>query len=100
MRIGILGTGTLAAALGESWTRAGHDVVVAGRSTTKAQALADRLGQGVQAVAPRQAVAERDAVLVAVSWTGVEDILRAAGAPEGSLQGTPLIDPTNAVDHG
>ncbi|NED81970.1 NAD(P)-binding domain-containing protein, partial [Streptomyces sp. SID11233] len=27
MRIGILGTGTLAAALGEGWSRAGHEVV-------------------------------------------------------------------------
>lgn len=27
-------------------------------------------------------------------------MLRAAGAARGSLAGTPLIDPTNAVDHG
>jgi 8-hydroxy-5-deazaflavin:NADPH oxidoreductase len=27
-------------------------------------------------------------------------MLRAAGAPGGSLAGTPLIDPTNAVEHG
>jgi 8-hydroxy-5-deazaflavin:NADPH oxidoreductase len=100
MRIGILGTGTLAAALGERWTRAGHVVAVAGRSPAKARELADRLGFGAQAVTPRQAAAGRDAVLLAVSWTGVEDMLRAAGAPDGSLSATPLIDPTNAVDHG
>jgi predicted dinucleotide-binding enzyme len=100
MRIGILGTGTLAAALGETWTRAGHDVVVAGRSPAKAREMADRLGSGAQAVTPRQAAVGRDAVLLAVSWTGVEDMLRAAGAPEGSLDAKPLIDPTNAVDHG
>ena len=100
MRIGILGTGTLAAALGQRWTRAGHDVVVGGRSPAKAQALAERLGHGARAAAPHAAVADRDAVLLAVSWAGVEDMLRAAGACDGSLEGTPLIDPTNAVEHG
>lgn len=100
MRIGILGTGTLAAALGQGWALAGHEVVVGGRSRAKAQELADRLGRAVRAVEPREAVTERDAVLLAVSWDGVEDILRGAGAAEGLLTGTVLIDPTNAVEHG
>jgi len=39
-------------------------------------------------------------VLLAVSWNGVEDMLRIAGASDGLLEGTPLIDPTNAVEHG
>lgn len=100
MRIGILGTGTLAAALGEGWARAGHELVVGGRSQAKAQELADRLGRGVRAVVPREVVTGRDAVLLAVSWDGVGDMLRIAGAPDGLLAGTPLIDPTNAVEHG
>jgi predicted dinucleotide-binding enzyme len=100
MRIGILGTGTLAEGLGTGWVRAGHEVVVGGRSPAKAQGLADRLGRGVRAVAPRAAVTGCDAVLLAVSWDGVEDMLRSAGAAEGRLDGIPLIDPTNAVEHG
>jgi hypothetical protein len=100
MRIGILGTGTLAAALGAGWARAGHELVVGGRSPARAQELAGRLGRGVRAADPREVVTERDAVLLAVSWDGVADMLRAAGAAEGLLAGTPLIDPTNAVEHG
>ncbi|MER5185003.1 NAD(P)-binding domain-containing protein [Streptomyces sp. NPDC002896] len=100
MRIGILGTGTLAAALGEGWARAGHEVVIGGRSQAKAEELADRLGPGVLAVAPREAVIRRDAVLLAVSWDGVEEMLGSVGASGGSLEGTALIDPTNAVAHG
>ncbi|WP_433219829.1 NADPH-dependent F420 reductase [Microtetraspora malaysiensis] len=100
MRIGILGTGTLAEALGEGWARAGHELVIGGRSHARAQSLADRLGRGVRAVAPREAVTGRDAVLLAVSWDGVDEMLRSAGASEGLLAGTPLIDPTNAVEHG
>jgi predicted dinucleotide-binding enzyme len=100
MRIGILGTGTLAAALGEGWARAGHDLAIGGRSQAKARKLADRLGRGVRGVAPREAVTGRDAVLLAVLWDGVDEMLRSAGASEGLLEGTPLIDPTNAVEHG
>ncbi|MFD7701876.1 NADPH-dependent F420 reductase [Streptomyces caelestis] len=100
MRIGILGTGTLAAALGEGWARAGHEVAIGGRSRTKAEKLAERLGHDVLAVAPREAVTGRDTVLLAVAWDGVEDMLESVGASGGALEGTPLIDPTNAVAHG
>ncbi|WP_342747028.1 NAD(P)-binding domain-containing protein [Nocardia amikacinitolerans] len=65
MRIGILGTGAMAAALGGRWARAGHDVTVAGRSQDKARMLATRLG--VRATTVREAVAEVDAAFNAPS---------------------------------
>lgn len=82
MRIGILGTGTLATALGTVWRRAGHDVVLGGRSPA--------------AVPLPEAARDRDAVLVAVPWQALREVLTAAAVPPG----TPLIDPTNAVAHG
>jgi len=98
MRIAILGTGALATALGTGWAKAGHEVVVAGRSAEKAAALADTLGG--TAAPPREAVAGADAVLLAVAWEGVGDMLRLAGAADGTLAGVALIDPVNAVEHG
>ncbi|HEX3732982.1 MAG TPA: NAD(P)-binding domain-containing protein [Mycobacteriales bacterium] len=100
MRIGILGTGTLAEALGTSWIRAGHDIAIAGRSSEKAQALAERLGNAAQAVTQTEAITGRDAVLLAVLWSGVEDTLRSVNAADGTLAGTPLIDPINAIERG
>ncbi|MBF6180918.1 NADPH-dependent F420 reductase [Nocardia otitidiscaviarum] len=114
MRIAILGTGTLAEALGHRWARTGHDITVAGRSPRRAHAVAARLrdavdlekaGGGartaeVRAAVPREAVTGADAVLLAVSWAGVTQTLRSAGAEDGALAGMTLIDPTNAVDHG
>ncbi|SFE20702.1 hypothetical protein SAMN05216251_10293 [Actinacidiphila alni] len=100
MRIGILGTGVLARALAEGWARAGHEVVVGGRSAERARELAEAVGRGVTAAGPRTAAAGRDAVLLAVDWDGAEEMLAAAGADEGALAGTVLIDPTNAVEHG
>lgn len=46
MRIGILGTGTLAEALGAGWARAGHELAVGGRSADRARRLAGTLGPG------------------------------------------------------
>jgi predicted dinucleotide-binding enzyme len=94
MRIGILGTGTLATALATGWSRAGHDIVVGGRSPARAEAVAATVG-GV--ARPLDGVADgADAVLLAVTWTAAVEVLAAAGP----LTGVPLIDPTNPVDHG
>lgn len=92
MRIAILGTGVLARGLAEAWKN--HDLVIAGRSTTKARDLAAALG--ATAAGPADAVAGADAVLLAVPWPGIEDMLALAG----DLSGTALIDPVNAVEHG
>jgi hypothetical protein len=94
MRIAILGTGQIAAGLGTRWSHAGHHVTIAGRTPTKAHALATRLSARAATIA--EAVADADAVLLAITWDGVTDVLAAAGP----LTGTVLIDPTNAVEHG
>ena len=98
MRIGILGTGTLATALAVGWARAGHDISIGGRSPERAEAAAK--ASGARARRLPEVVGDADAVLLAVRWEGIADILTAAGAPGGSLAGRPLIDPTNAVEHG
>jgi predicted dinucleotide-binding enzyme len=99
MRVGILGTGTMAAALAEAWARRGHAVLVGGRSPDRARALADRVGLGTAARTPAQLARESDAVVVAVAWEGVGPVLTLAGAAEGSLAGKALVDCVNAVDY-
>lgn len=100
MRIGILGAGRLAEALGGCWQRAGHTVTVAGRSADRAAALARRLGSAVRAGALDEAVRGADVVLLAVPWSGVDDVLRETGANQGALAGVVVIDPINPVQHG
>ncbi|MBD3577537.1 MULTISPECIES: NADPH-dependent F420 reductase [Streptomyces] len=61
MRIGILGTGAMATALGAAWVRAGHDVLVGGRDTGAASRTAlltgaSRLGSLADAAAFGEAV--------------------------------------------
>ena len=44
MRIGILGNGLMAEALGGGWVKAGHDVMIGGRSLERAAVVAGRIG--------------------------------------------------------
>ncbi|MFJ1812222.1 MULTISPECIES: NADPH-dependent F420 reductase [unclassified Streptomyces] len=77
MRVGILGTGGMADALGTGWRRAGHEVVTKGRSG------------GL-----REAAAGTDAVLLAVPYEAVVEVVTGL---EDALRGRVLIDCTNPV---
>ncbi|MFD9887948.1 NADPH-dependent F420 reductase [Amycolatopsis sp. NPDC059027] len=96
MRIGIFGTGGMADALGTQWARAGHDLLVSGRDPAKAAALAKQFG--ARSGSWTDAVEFADAILLALPADSVLDVLDAAGAASGALDGITLIDPTNAVD--
>ena len=96
MKIGVLGAGMMTEALAAGWVSAGHDVLIGGRTPEKAADLAERIG--ARAGTLREAAEFGDAVLIAVRLAGVEETLRAAGAPEGSLAGKTVIDCGNAVD--
>ncbi|MEU1286764.1 NAD(P)-binding domain-containing protein [Kitasatospora sp. NPDC005856] len=96
MRIGIAGTGSMARALGARWARAGHDVLVGGRDTDRAAALAERIG--ARAGTLRDAARHgRDAVLLAVPYAAAVGV--AAGLGD-TVRGRTLIDCTNPVAPG
>ena len=96
MRIGTLGAGMMAEALAGQWARAGHEIMVGGRSPEKAQALAGRIGARAGTLA--EAAGFGDVVLLAVLREGLAITLKEAGAAEGSLAGKAVIDCGNAVD--
>lgn len=98
MRVGILGTGQMAAPLGAKWTSAGHEVFVGGRSPDKAKRLAAELGPRASGGSLREVADFGEAALLAVRWEGVSWTLTEAGADEGTLAEKPLIDCTNPVE--
>jgi 8-hydroxy-5-deazaflavin:NADPH oxidoreductase len=80
MRIGILGSGLMGSKLGTIFARAGHDVVFSySRSRKKLTKLAQDAGGNAQAGTPGQAAEGADALLLAVHWSRVDDVLRQAG---------------------
>lgn len=96
MRIGIIGTGSMAQALGEQWARAGHDVLVGGRNEKHAAALAERIGG--RPGGPAEAAAHgTDAVLLAVPSGVAADVV--SGLAD-ALTDRVLIDCTNPVGAG
>ncbi|HEY3222093.1 MAG TPA: NADPH-dependent F420 reductase [Gemmatimonadales bacterium] len=86
MRIGILGSGLMGGKLGTIWARAGHDVVFSyARSEQKLAKLARDAKGKARAGTPREAAQEADAVLLAVHWSRVDDVLKQAGDLSGKI---------------
>ena len=86
MRIGILGSGLMGSKLGTIFARAGHDVVFSySRDRKKLEQLATDAGARAHAGTPAEATRGSDAVLVAVHWTRVGDVLSRGGALTGKL---------------
>ena len=86
MRIGILGSGLMGGKLGTIFARAGHEVVFSySRSERKLKRLARALKGEAWAGTPREAALDADAVLLAVHWPRVDDVLKQAGDLSGKV---------------
>ena len=98
MRIGILGSGLMGGKLGTIWARAGHEVVFSySHSEQKLTKLARDAKGKARAGAPREAAQQANAVLLAVHWSRVDDVLNQAG----DLSGKVIVScslPMNADD--
>src|SRR5438093_10069374 len=100
MRIGILGSGLMGAKLGTIWARAGHEVVFSyARSEQKLEKLARDAKGKARAGTPREAAQDADALLLAVHWSRVEDVLTQAGDVSGKVIVSCSL-PMNADDTG
>lgn len=86
MRIGILGSGLMGGKLGLIFARAGHEVVFSyARNREKLNRLAREAGGNARAGSPAEAADGADAVLLAVHWRRIDDVLRQAGDLTGSV---------------
>ena len=100
MRVGILGSGLMGGKLGTLFARAGHEVVFSyARSKEKLNKLAKDAKGSARAGTPREAVQDADAVLVAVHWLRMDDVLREAGDLSGKVILTCSL-PMNADNTG
>jgi len=100
MRIGILGSGLMGAKLGTIWARAGHEVVFSyARSKEKLNKLARDAQGKARAGTPSDAAQDADALLLAVHWSRVDDVLKQAGDVSGKVILSCSL-PMNADDTG
>ena len=86
MRIGILGSGLMGGKLGTLFARAGHEVVFSySRSEKKLNSLAREAAGNARAGTPGEAARNADAVLLAVHWSRMDDVLSQAGDLSGKV---------------
>lgn len=96
MQVGILGSGLMGGKLGTLFARAGHDVVFSySRRQSNLDSLAREAGPRARAGTPREAAQHADAVLMAVHWLRVDDVLSQAGDLAGKVVVTCSL-PMNA----
>ena len=98
MRVGILGSGLMGGKLGTLFARAGHQVVFSySRSSKKLEKIAREAGTNARAGTPEEAACDADALLLAVHWSRVNDVLRRAGDLSGRVVVSCSL-PMNADD--
>jgi 8-hydroxy-5-deazaflavin:NADPH oxidoreductase len=100
VRIGILGSGLMGGKLGTIFARAGHEVVFTyAHRHEKLEQLARDAQGNARAGTPREAAREADALLLAVHWSRMDDVLAQAGDLSGKVIVTCSL-PMNADDTG
>src|SRR5919199_3531719 len=86
MRVGILGSGLMGGKLGTLFARVGHEVVFSySRSRKKLERLARDAKGTARAGTPREAAQDADALLLAVHWSRMDDVLNQAGDVSGKV---------------
>jgi hypothetical protein len=95
MRIGIIGTGNVGAALGARWAGAGHEIVFGARDPAeqKVRALVATLGPAARAGSVREATTSADVVVLATPFDATADAIRHTA----DLGGKIVIDCTNPL---
>jgi predicted dinucleotide-binding enzyme len=80
MKIGILGSGLMGSKLGTVFARTGHEVVFSyARTEGKLKKLARSAKGNARAGTPEEAAKNADALLLAVHWSRIDDVLKQAG---------------------
>jgi 8-hydroxy-5-deazaflavin:NADPH oxidoreductase len=92
--ISIIGSGNMATAIGTRAAKHGHTIEVMSRDTAKAQALADKIGNGATA-GTFGATPLGDIVIVAVPYTGAVEVVAHYG---DALAGKVIIDVSNTFN--
>src|SRR5207245_6243738 len=80
------GSGLMGGKLGTIFARTGHEVVFSyARSEQKLKKLARDAKAEARAGTPREAAQDADAVLLAVHWSRMDDVLKQAGDLSGKV---------------
>lgn len=87
MRIGMIGSGNVGAALGKGWAKKGHSVVFGVRDpqSEKLKPLLKQAGPNARAASVQEAASFGDVVVFATPWPAAQDAIRSAGDLKGKV---------------
>lgn len=96
MKIAVIGAGSVGAALGAGWVRAGHDVTFGVRDTTDAKNIQLAKDLGAKLASVGDAAAGSAVIVLATPWDATPAALSACGDVTGKI----IIDCTNPLKMG
>jgi hypothetical protein len=76
VRIGIIGTGKIGAALAELWVRSGHEIMISSRHPETLTPLAAKLGPKARVGTPAEAAAFGTVIMLAVPYSATPQVGR------------------------
>jgi predicted dinucleotide-binding enzyme len=94
-KIGIIGSSSVAQALGQGFLQLGHDVMLGSRDPQKLADWKEQAGEKARTGTFREAAAFGDLLVLAVKGTAAQKALEMAGAE--NLRGKTVIDTTNPI---
>jgi len=100
MKIGILGSGTVAQTLGKAWAAKNHEIYMGARNPAQDTIIAWQEAQGpkVRVGFLQDAAAFGEVILVAINpWTEIEGVVKPLAS---ELKGKTVIDVSNNINFG
>ncbi len=96
--IAIIGTGSMASALGPNLAQAGHTIIYGSRDPDRERVaeLVAKTGESASATTQAEAAAQSDIVILAVPWFAVEELIPVLGDLDGKI----IIDITTGDRQG
>jgi predicted dinucleotide-binding enzyme len=92
VKIGVIGSGNVGAAIGRVWAKGGHEVMFASRNLDNDKKLAADVGANARAGTPREAAAFGEVLLFAVPYGALPELGKSLA---DSIKGKVVIDACN-----
>jgi NADPH-dependent F420 reductase len=96
MKIGIIGSGVVGQQLGFGFLKAGHEVKIGTRNTSKLNEWLEKAGENASTGSFTEAAVYGEVVILATLWSGTKPAIESAG--KDNLKNKILIDVTNPLD--
>ena len=94
MQTAIIGLGNIGSQLAKNLVAGGQNIIIADRTSAKAEKLAAELGGKAAPMSIKEAISKADVVILAIYFDAIKDLIL---ANHSALAGKVVVDPSNPV---